>query len=169
MSFSVASEAPGQADVVRLIEALDAYQRPLCPPQSHHGIDIGELARPNVIFAVARDGTGAAIGCGAVVLGAGFGELKRMFVVPECRGRGVAKELLTFLEDQAAAAGCPQLMLETGVRQAEALAFYAGAGYLSCAPFGAYTLDPHSAYLSKPLARSCPVGACGCTQSGMSR
>lgn len=148
---SIALEAPDQPDVAPLIDALDAYQKPLYPPQSHHGIDLGELARPNVLFAVARDAGGTAIGCGAVVLGAGFGELKRMFVVPQCRGRGVAQAMLVFLELSATAAGCVQLMLETGVRQAEALALYAGTGYVSCGPFGSYSEDPHSIFMRKEL------------------
>ena len=155
---SIALEAPDQPDVVRLIDALDAYQKPLYPPQSHHGIDPGELARPNVLFAVARDTGGTAIGCGAVVLGAGFGELKRMFVVPQCRGRGVAQAMLVFLERSATAAGCVELMLETGARQAEALALYAGTGYVSCGPFGSYGEDPHSVFMKKELVAPRPNG-----------
>ena len=153
---NIAIEAPDQPAVVRLIDELDAYQKPLYPPQSHHGIDLGELARPNVRFAVARDAAGTAIGCGAVVLGAGRGELKRMFVTPECRGRGIARELLTFLERSAAAAGCLELMLETGVHQAEALALYADAGYATCGPFGGYTEDPYSVFMKKELDPSRP-------------
>ncbi len=151
-SISVAREASDQPEVVRMIAALDAYQKPLYPPESHHGIDADELARSNVLFAVARDASGKAIACGAVVMSSGFGELKRMFVAPECRGQGVARALLAFLEDQASAAGCKILMLETGVRQLEALALYAGAGYVRCGPFGAYTLDPHSIFMKKLLA-----------------
>ncbi len=158
---SIALEAPDQPDVVRLIDALDAYQKPLYPAQSHHGIDLGELARPNVLFAVARDAGGTAIGCGAVVVGARVGELKRMFVVPQCRGRGVAQALLAFLECSATAAGCVELMLETGVRQAEAIALYAGTGYVSCGPFDAYSEDPHSIFMKKELVSPRPSGGEG--------
>ena len=155
---SIAIEAPDQPAVVRLIDELDAHQKPLYPPQSHHGIGLGELALPNVRFAVARDAAGTAIGCGAVVLGAGCGELKRMFVMPGCRGRGVARELLAFLERSAAAAGCVELMLETGVHQAEALALYADAGYATCGPFGSYAEDPHSVFMKKDLGPLRPGG-----------
>jgi putative acetyltransferase len=65
----LALERPDQPEVLTLIDALDAYQQPLYPPPSHHGIDIAALLQPQVVFAVARDDAGAAIGCGAVVLG----------------------------------------------------------------------------------------------------
>jgi len=149
--IAIAQERPDRADVVRLIDALDAYQKPLYPPESHHGIDLAALAQPAVVFAVARDGDGAAIGCGAVVVGPEYGELKRMYVAPPWRGRGVARALLVFLEAQAAARGCARLTLETGVRQPEALAFYRREGFVACPPFGGYADDPHSAFLEKRL------------------
>jgi hypothetical protein len=65
----IAIEDPGQPDVVRLIEQLDAYQMPLYSPESHHGIAIATLSRPNVVFALARSADGGAVGCGAAVLG----------------------------------------------------------------------------------------------------
>lgn len=151
MTFSIAREQPGQPEVEALIAALDDYQKPLYPPESHHGIDIAELARPNVLFAVARDAAGVAVGCGAVVVGAGWGELKRMFVVPALRGNGISRQLLEFLESGAVAAGCTRLMLETGVQQHAALALYARAGYRDCGPFGDYTHDPHSVFMSKEI------------------
>jgi hypothetical protein len=77
IAFSITLERADQADVIALIDELDAYQKPLYPAESHHGIDIGALSRPNVLFAVARDERGAAVGCGAIVLEAGYGEVKR--------------------------------------------------------------------------------------------
>jgi putative acetyltransferase len=144
-------ERPDQPDVVALIDALDAYQRPLYPPESHHGIDIDALRRPEVLFAVLRDEAGTAIGCGAVVLGRDRGELKRMFVRPEQRGRGHAARLLGFLEAEALARGCREFALETGTRQPEALALYARAGYERCGPFGSYEPDPNSVFMRKTM------------------
>jgi putative acetyltransferase len=148
----IALESPDQPQVLRLVDALDDYQRPLYPPESHHGIDIDALARPDVLFAVARDDAGDAVGCGAIVLTEAYGEIKRMYVIPSWRGRGVARDLLVFLETEAAARGCRRFALETGVRQAEALALYARMGYVGCAPFGPYTEDPHSVFMHKDLA-----------------
>lgn len=50
----IALESPDQPEVIALIDAPDAYQIPLYPAESHHGIDIAALCRPEVLFAVAR-------------------------------------------------------------------------------------------------------------------
>lgn len=147
--MQISLESPDQPDVVQLIDALDAYQKPLYPPESHHGIDIAALSAANVLFAVARNEEGKAVGCGAIVVGPAFGELKRMFVQPANRGQGIAVKLLGFLEGEAAAKGCTTFMLETGPSQPEALSLYARAGYERRGPFGAYGPDPFSVFMEK--------------------
>jgi GNAT superfamily N-acetyltransferase len=92
---------------------------------------------------VARDDDGTAVGCGALrALGGDVAEVKRMFVVPAARGRGVSKLLLAGLEDAARARGWTTLRLETGPRQPEAIALYEGAGYRAIPAFGAYVEEP---------------------------
>jgi putative acetyltransferase len=142
-------ESPDQADVIALIAELDAYQDSLYPPESRHALDLASLKQANVLFAVARDGTGQAIGCGAIVLGPEFGEIKRLYVNPRGRGHGVARTLLAMLESRARDAGCKLIKLETGPFQAEALALYASAGYERRGPFGDYTNDPLSVFMQK--------------------
>ena len=46
MKTTVRPESADQAEVRALIDALDAYQKPLYPPESHHGIDLAALSRP---------------------------------------------------------------------------------------------------------------------------
>lgn len=150
----VALELPDQPDVVSLIEDLDAYQKPLYPPESHHGVELAALSGPNVLFAVARNDAGLAIGCGAIVVGPDYGEVKRMFVRPSDRGRGVGKQLLSFLENCARARGCSRFVLETGYLQEEAISLYLGSGYERCSAFGSYLDDPNSIYLCKDPGRS---------------
>ena len=145
----IAIEHPDQPDIVRLIEELDAYQTPLYPSSSHHGIDMSALCKPNVVFAVARSYDGRAIGCGAVVLGREYGEIKRMYVRPGSRGQGIAKALLAFLESQARARGLTAFKLETGSKQSEAIDLYSRSGYVRCDPFGEYTEDANSVFMSK--------------------
>lgn len=147
--MQISLESPDQPDVVQLIDELDAYQKPLYPPECHYGIDIAALSAANVLFAVARDEEGKAVGCGAIVVGPEFGELKRMFVQPANRGQGIAVKLLGFLEGEAAAKGCTTFMLETGPSQPEALSLYARAGYERRGPFGAYGPDPFSVFMEK--------------------
>jgi putative acetyltransferase len=86
-----------------------------------------------------------------VVLEHGYGELKRMYVPPRHRGRGVARALLAVLEAEARAAGATALMLETGIRQPEALSLYEREGFVRCGPFGDYAEDPFSVFMQKPL------------------
>ena len=88
---------------------------------------------------VARDADGMAVGCGALrAVSPDVAELKRMYVVPVQRGRGLSKRLLAALESAAARRGWTTLRLETGPRQPEAVALYEGAGYRPIGPFGAY-------------------------------
>jgi putative acetyltransferase len=145
----ISLESPDQPDVLRLIDALDAYQKPLYPPESHHGIDLAALSAPNVLFAVARDAEGLAVACGAIVLGDAHGELKRMYTSPPQRGRGIGRALLGFLESEARARGCTRFALETGYLQPEAISLYLRCGYLRCGPFGDYVEDPNSVFMQK--------------------
>lgn len=147
----IAIENPNQPEVIQLIEDLDAYQKPLYPAESHHGIDMHALSQPNVLFAVIRNDNAAAIGCGAVVLEPEYGELKRMFIRPQHRGQGLSKKLLAFLEEQARAKGCEVFTLETGIYQPEALGLYERSGYKRCTPFGNYKPDPMSVFMKKSV------------------
>jgi GNAT superfamily N-acetyltransferase len=57
------------------------------------------------------------------------GEIKRMYVVPDCRGQGLSRRLLVALEQLAVAAGYRKVRLDTGKRQLRALALYRDTGY----------------------------------------
>jgi putative acetyltransferase len=149
---NITSESPDQPEVIALIAALDAYQDSLYPPESRHALDLESLKQANVLFLVARDDEGRAVGCGAVVLHAAYGEIKRMYVTPRCRGQGVARGLLEALESASAMAGCRLLKLETGPFQPEALGLYASLGYERRGPYGNYTDDPLSVFMHKTLA-----------------
>ena len=149
--MNIQIEHPNQPDVIQLIADLDAYQLTLYPAESVYALDVASLSQPNVLFAVARDGDGVAVGCGAVVLTPEYGELKRMYVQPALRGQGVARKVLDLLEAQAAARGCTRLSLETGPYQHAALALYERYGYARGARFGDYGDDPFSIYMHKVL------------------
>lgn len=145
-------EAPDQPEVLALIAELDAYQDSLYPPECRYALDLSALQQANVRFAVARDAGGVAQGCAALVLYAGYAEIKRMYVRPAARGQGLAGALLGRLEAAAQAVGWQQRKLETGPYQAEALALYARAGYTRCGPFGDYRADPLSVFMEKQLS-----------------
>lgn len=85
------------------------------------------------------------------VLGPGVAEIKRMYVRPRARGRKVGRRLLAELEERAAALGVRRLVLETGVRQREALRLYHRAGFVEVERFGEYVDSPLSVCLAKRL------------------
>jgi GNAT superfamily N-acetyltransferase len=95
------------------------------------------------------------VGCAGVRplpdFGDGIAELKRMYVRPAARRQGVARELLRACEEAARELGYRQLWLETGTRQAEAVALYSAAGYEPVARFGQYKNSPGAIYLGRGL------------------
>ena len=139
-------------DVQALLVAAEALSQSLYPPQSIHMLDAGELDREDVLFLVAREPHGPALGCGAIVLqGQQAAELKRMFVAATARRRGVAARILTELEVLAREHGVTVLRLETGVSQPEAIALYERFGFRHRGPFGNYEEDPLSIFMQKTL------------------
>ncbi|MEU0334158.1 GNAT family N-acetyltransferase [Streptomyces sp. NPDC006193] len=81
----------------------------------------------------------------------GDAELKRMFVVEDMRGRGLARRMLAALEEDARAAGRVRMVLETGTKQPEAIALYTSCGYEPCAKFGYYRHHEESRCFAKKL------------------
>ena len=79
-------------------------------------------------------------------------EVKRMYVVPEQRGHGHARRMLAALEDAARAAGHDVVVLETGLRQPEAIALYESAGYEPVPGFGYYKDAPLSRCFARRVA-----------------
>jgi GNAT superfamily N-acetyltransferase len=91
---------------------------------------------PNGVFLVVRDQGGAAVGCGAVrLLAADTAEVKRMWVSPIVRGRGVGWALLEALEAAAAGLGATSGVLDTNATLTSALALYRAAGWQEVEPY----------------------------------
>jgi putative acetyltransferase len=142
---------PGAAPVRALIGELDAYLQALYPAHSNHLMPVDELRQPNVVFLVARRGA-EVVGCGALVDHAGqYGELKRMYVRPQCRGTGVGRAILAELVARARSRPLRHLRLETGITQPEALALYERAGFRRRGPFGGHGADPLSLFMELDL------------------
>ena len=150
--IEIAEEDPRQPEVRAMIEALDEFSNSLYPADSNHLLDIESLAKPNIHFFVARE-QGRAIGCGAFrVLEPGHGEIKRMYVPHEARGRGLGRALLDTIESEAKRHGLKRLSLETGIKNLQAVHLYHRAGYEECPPFGDYKPDPLSLFMTKEIA-----------------
>ncbi len=82
---------------------------------------------------------------------AGAVEIKRMYVADSLRGRGLSRLILTNLEDTAREAGHQRMVLETGLRQPEAIGLYIATGYERIDNFGVYRDHPESVCYGKPL------------------
>lgn len=97
--------------------------------------DTAELVEPNGLLLVARL-SGAPIGCAAIKFsGTEPAYIKRMWVSSSARGLGVARRMLTELEQLAAAHGTAVTRLETNRALHEAIALYRSAGYRAVEPF----------------------------------
>jgi putative acetyltransferase len=128
----------GPTDEIRqLLAELDRALAGPYLPEQHHALSLDQLFDPNVRFFAARL-DGVAVGCGGVAFYDGFAEVKRMFTRPTARRQGVAMALLRHLEAETKRAGHSVLRLETGMYQAEAIAFYVRAGFERCDAFGDY-------------------------------
>ena len=114
-------------------------------------VDPAEFAPPAGLFLVARVG-GVPAGCGGWrAIEPGVAEVKRVYVVPEQRRRGLAQAVMGALEETARRAGHRQLVLNTGPEQPEALGLYAALGYRPVPGFGAYACVAGAVFLGKEL------------------
>jgi GNAT superfamily N-acetyltransferase len=117
-------------------------------------VDPAEFAAPAGLFLVARVG-GVPAACGGWrVIEPGVVEVKRVYVVPEQRRRGLAEVVMGALEDTARRAGHRRVVLNTGPEQPEALGLYAALGYRPVPGFGVYACVPGAVFLGKELERS---------------
>lgn len=141
------------ADVRALIAHHLAGMRATSPMESVHALDIDRLRGPDVTFWSAWLGEELA-GCGALKrIDAERGELKSMRVADRFLGKGVGRALLGHLIAEARARGMTSLWLETGSSAAfePAIRLYESAGFVRTGPFGDYTDDPFSLFLTREI------------------
>jgi GNAT superfamily N-acetyltransferase len=154
LAMHVARARLESTEAQTLIAALNQELAVMYPEEgaNHFGLSEDDVAPGNGCFVVLRDEGGAPVACGAVrKLDGERAELKRMYVVPEARGRRFGERVLATLEDEARALGARRLVLETGVRQVAALRLYHRAGYEPTPPWGEYLDSPLSVCLEKRL------------------
>jgi GNAT superfamily N-acetyltransferase len=82
------------------------------------------------------DDAGAFVGCGALrVIAPGVAEIKRMYLDPSTRGRGLGRLLIEGLLAEARRLGCHEARLDTGWFMTDAQRLYRAAGFVECAPY----------------------------------
>jgi putative acetyltransferase len=153
VSVSISAEPFDSQDARRLIAELDGGLAELYPPEQRFGPNLKaeHLQGGQGAFLVARDGD-RAVGCGAIrLLNPTTAEVKRMYVEPDHRGRGVGWAVLAGLEVAARQLGVQRLVLETGVYQDAAIALYRRAGFKQVDCWGEYASSPTSLCYQKTL------------------
>ena len=114
-------------------------------------VEAAEFLPPRGIF-LAAEVEGEPAGCGAWrMVSPGVAEIKRVYVVPRFRRRGLAQVIVAALEDGALAAGHGSVVLNTGREQPEALALYADLGYRPIEGYGIYACSPGAVFLGMDL------------------
>jgi putative acetyltransferase len=161
MALTTRSEPLDAPVVQRLIAALNAEleERYPEPGATHFRLDPEDVSPGRGVLLVAREGD-QPVGCGAVrLLAPQTAEVKRMYVVPEARGRGVARALMAALEEASRGLGALRMVLETGLRQPEAVALYRRVGFMVIPAFGEYVGSALSLCMGKelPLPYSVPA------------
>ncbi len=153
VDIKVSLERPDSIEALNLFDQSHRELKARYPAGSiDHSFDPRDLASPPAVFVIARR-DGKAVGCGVVrPLDGPVGEVKRVFVQPECRRMGIARRIMAMLEDQGLRNGFTTLRLETGPEQPESVALYESLGYRKIPAFGEYVSDPYSICYEKGLS-----------------
>ena len=126
---------------------------PTAPACSQHALDLDGLRAPGVRLWSAHDGPHLVGTVALAPVSEGHEELKSMRTDPQRRGRGIGAALLDHALADAAARGITRVSLETGSTPffAPARALYARAGFVGCGPFGDYSPDSHSTFMTRTV------------------
>lgn len=135
-------------------------------------VEPGEFLPPQGLFVAAEIdgdpiGSGAWRTIGGDVAEIKAAEIKRVYVAPAFRRRGIAQRIVAVLESSAAEAGCRSVVLNTGDRQPEALALYEQLGYGPVAGYGVYACAPDAVFLGKELIAVAPSSSGVSSAKGM--
>jgi GNAT superfamily N-acetyltransferase len=141
-------------DALALVDAMwrgvqEAYPR--IPGATTPSATPGDFSPPGGCFVALYEDGRAVAGGGVKRLEAGVAEIKRMYVVPDRRGRGLGRELLAALEDAARELGYDRVRLDTGDKQPGAEALYRSAGYRE---IGNYNANAYASFWGEKRLRS---------------
>lgn len=149
--ISITEERPDTEAATALILELEEQLASLYPQESRHGYSVETMIAKGVAFFLLRDDAVPAACGGVQLFGTEYGELKRMYVRPEFRGRGFGSLMLDQLAGYVRSRGVGVLRLETGIQQSAAIGLYEQAGFQPIPPFGEYTPDPNSLFYEKRI------------------
>ena len=155
MAISIAAETPLQDDVRAMVADLNATMIPLTPREFQFQLTVEQMTDPSLTTFVARDEIGRHVGMASLKdHGGGLGEVKRMFTLPEVRGRRVGSQLLQRLEELAREKGISRLVLETGEAPGFEAAYrvYERGGFTVCGAVLDYPDSGFSRFYEKKIS-----------------
>ncbi|MDP5274168.1 GNAT family N-acetyltransferase [Chengkuizengella axinellae] len=123
------------------------------PEGMNYGFNIEDLKKPEITFWSAWEQS-ELVGCGALIeLDSQHGELKSMKTVSSHLRKGVSKQILEYIMEEAKQRGYKRLSLGTGAMDAfePARKLYENYGFQYCKPFSDYEDDPYSVFMTKEL------------------
>ncbi|HTQ65026.1 MAG TPA: GNAT family N-acetyltransferase [Puia sp.] len=140
----------GNKDFQKLVAELDADLK------IRDGVDNAFYSQFNKIdkikYAIVAYENNEPVGCGAIKeYSENMMEVKRMYVLPALRGKGIASAVLMELEKWAGEMNYGKCILETGKKQPEAIALYKKSGYAIIPNFGQYENVENSVCFEKKL------------------
>ena len=140
----------GNPDFKYLVKLLDAYLAEIDGDDNAFYLPLNKIDTLRQVV-VANDGH-QPVACGAFKEYApGTVELKRMYTLPDWRGKGIAGRIVTELEKWAVELSYQKIILETGLNQPAAIALYKRLGYHSIANYGNYMGATNSVCFAKEL------------------
>jgi GNAT superfamily N-acetyltransferase len=154
-AWTLTAVSYGSADACRVTQALHREQLATYGfADDPAGTPLGKFNPPHGKFLLASANGPALACCGWRTAGPGTAEIKRLYVDPAARGRGLARHLLQAIEQDAARHGKTRLILETGARSHAALALFTACEFTFT---GSYVegRDPDiNRAMQKPLSSS---------------
>ena len=148
--ISVIVEDPRNEDATMLLSELSNELESITGNSGRGSFNIDDVVVPKSLFVIARDSEGMAIGCGSFrPINENIAEIKRMYA--KVKGKGIGKEILVYLEEQAKKFGYKKLWLETRIINERAVSFYKCNGYLRVQNYGRYIDKPEAICFEKVL------------------
>ena len=137
-------------DFINLVKLLDSYLKITDGDEHDFYNQFNHIDVLKQVVVAYRDTI--AVGCGAFkTFNSSSAEIKRMYIIPEERNKGIAKKILKELEVWASELGYKNSILETGLRQTEAVQFYKKCDYTVTQNYGQYAKMKNSICFKKEL------------------
>ncbi|KID58832.1 hypothetical protein JF50_02965 [Pseudoalteromonas luteoviolacea] len=141
------------AGLAALFNEIDTLMNSLYPAEANDLVPIDEVDNPNT-YLIGHYHEEELVACGSYIVKqdqSKYAELKRIYVKPSQRGKGLAKAIVQHLLTQAKIQGLKQVKLETGDQQHAAIKLYEALGFEFCDAFGQYRQEPSSVFMQLPL------------------